>query len=242
LEPPSAPAVKTAPPAQAERAASVLTPPPSPTPTQPIAPISLELPASFGLALEPREAARPELDAPLEFMLPSLSLGAPEPEVTQPAPKIHAMATPNLSESDEDAAMELAAIMESMGLAKEAARTLVEHIYLDPKRDLAPWLKALSIYRKTGQREEFDTLAQNLRQHLNVQPRAWDEKEDLAAGQSLIEYRHLVEHLQQIWRRPDCEAFLADLLSDNRQGTRAGFPQEVAEEILLLQRILRDKN
>jgi hypothetical protein len=227
--PPSAPAVKAAP---------TVTPI---TPAEPNAPLTLELPPSLGLALEPREASRPELDVPLEFMLPSLSLGAPEPEVAPSAPEIHAMATPDLSESDEDAAMELAAIMESMGLAKEAARTLVEHIYIDPKRDLAPWLKALSIYRKTGQREEFDALAQNLRQHLNVQPRAWDETEDLASGQSLIEYRHLVEHLQQIWRKPDCEAFLIDLLSDNRQGTRAGFPQEVAEEILLLQRILRDK-
>jgi hypothetical protein len=131
--------------------------------------------------------------------------------------------------------------MESMGLAKEAARTLVEHIYKEPKRDVVPWLKALEIYRKTGQRDEFDALAQNLRQHLNVQPRGWDEVVDPSSVQSITGYRHLAEHLQKVWRMPECEAFLVDLLSDNREGTRAGFPQEVAEEIILLQRILRDK-
>lgn len=204
--------------------------------------------------LEPRSTPPPELEEPLEFMLPSLddpvvnlptmdTLSDSQPEAV-PAPAMatmQVMETPDANESDQDAAIELAGIMESMGLAKEAARTLVEHIYLNPKRDLGPWLKALTIYRKTGQREEFDTLAQNLRQHLNVQPNSWEEFNQAPAAHSLLEYRHLVERVQRTWRTPECDEFLVELMSDNRQGTRAGFPQEVAEEILLLQRILRDK-
>jgi hypothetical protein len=35
-------------------------------------------------------------------------------------------------------------------------------------------------------------------------------------------------------------AYLESLLRDNREGARQGFPQSVAEEIVLLMRILRD--
>ena len=135
--------------------------------------------------------------------------------------------------------IELADIMASMGLGKEAARTLVDHILADPKRDLAPWLKAFEIYRKTGQREEFEWLAANLRQHLNVAPLAWEPSEE-DNRRSLIEFRHLAKELVALWPQPECGEFLDKLLQDNRDGVRQGFPAIVAEEIVLLQRILHD--
>jgi hypothetical protein len=195
----------------------------------------------------------PALETPLEFVLPDLEMppsapmSAPaSPPLPKPAQTAEQVTTLNISlgidlapsERKGDDAVELAEIMSSMGLGKEAARTLVEHILEDPKRDLAPWLKALAIYRKTGQREEFEWLADQLRLHLNVKPDEWEASDD--DYRSLIEYRHLAKRLITLWPQPECNAYLESLLIDNREGVRQGFPQSVAEEIILLQRILRD--
>ena len=232
LKPPPAPVQPS--PVQAVPAATL----PKPAPTLP-KPVPTTVPPAP--TLEPRQPVDPALNAPINFTLPALFGNSEKTETAPATTTIKQLETPDSGNSGMDDAIELASIMESMGLAKEAARTLVEHIYQEPKRDAMPWLKALEIYRKTGQRDEFDALAQNLRQHLNVQPRGWDDVVDPSLAQSLTGYRHLSEQLQRVWRTPECEAFLTDLLSDNRDGTRAGFPQEVAEEIILLQQILRDK-
>jgi hypothetical protein len=189
----------------------------------------------------------PVLEAPMEFTLPDLDLPTSNQAAAFEAPAPEPLVSFNIDlgldsttspEQNSDDAVELAEIMTSMGLGKEAARTLVEHILQDPKRDLAPWLKALNIYRKTGQREEFEWLADHLRLHLNVQPDGWESYGD--EYRSLIEYRHLAKRLIAIWPQPECVAYLESLLRDNREGARQGFPQSVAEEIVLLMRILRD--
>jgi hypothetical protein len=167
----------------------------------------------------------PAQDQPLEFHLPVSKLPS-------------SVAAAKTSEHDE--AVELAEIMMSMGLGKEAARTLVDQILTDPKRDLVAWLKALEIYRRNGQREEFESLAASLQLHLNVKPAGWD---GAAGGDSrtLVDFQHLAKHVVSLWPTAECAEFLDHLLRDNRDGERQGFPQSVAEEIVLLQRILRDR-
>lgn len=151
-----------------------------------------------------------------------------------------ANALPDLDspESVEDPAVELADIMVSMGLAKEAVASLMQFIADSHTRDLAPWLKALEIYRTTGQREEFQALAESMRHHLNVAPDGWHVEED-SAEKSLEDYPRVSQQLQQLWPSETADAFLAGLLEDNRNGTRAGFPQAVAAEIEFLRRNLR---
>ena len=57
---------------------------------------------------------------------------------------------------------------------------------------------------------------------------------------TLENFSRVAEHVQEIWPRQDeCIDYLARLLEDNRDGERAGFPQAVAEEILLLIDILK---
>ena len=126
-----------------------------------------------------------------------------------------------------------------MGLGKEAARTLVEHILADPKRQVSPWFKAFEIYRKTGQREEYEWLAENLRKHLNIQPDTWEEEGK--DTRSLVSFRHLTKELIALWPTPECGDFLQNLLHDNRDGVREGFPRLVAEEITLLQGVLQHR-
>lgn len=134
-----------------------------------------------------------------------------------------------------DPAIELADIMISMGLTHGAAQTLSEEVHEHPKLALYHWLKLLEIYRQSDMREDFDKAASDLRRYFNVEAQAWD-----AAGSALSieDYPHLAEALQALWPWQECAAFLSRLLEDNRGGTRAGFPQSVAEEILLLRQML----
>lgn len=142
------------------------------------------------------------------------------------------------SESVEDPAVELADIMVSMGLAKEAVSTLMQFISDSKTRDLGPWLKALDIYRTTGQRDEFHQLAESMRRHLNVAPDGWQVGEN-REGKLLEDFPRLITQLLSLWPSDAADQFLAGLLEDNRNGTREGFPQSVAEEIEFLRRILR---
>ncbi len=137
-----------------------------------------------------------------------------------------------------DQALELAEIMLSMGLGHGAAQTLAEQIRNEPKQALRHWLRLLEIYRKNGQQEEFERSAEELRQHFNVKPEDWHEQPD--ALRSIEDYPHIATRLTELWGRPACLVYLNNLLADNRGGSRSGFPQSVAEELLLLTAMLRD--
>jgi TolA-binding protein len=180
--------------------------PPEPPPVPPVA----------------KAAAAPAPRNQIDFELPSNSLTSDISvhEPTDPA----------------TAAIELANIMTSMGLAQSAAETLVEHIRENPRESLPQWLKLLEIHRLNGNRTEFERSSTELRQHFNVQPDDWNAS---TQGRiSLESYPHIRSQVVKLWRRPDCIALLRALLLDNREGTRIGFPLQVAEEILLLIAIL----
>ena len=67
------------------------------------------------------------------------------------------------------------------------------------------------------------------------------EDEDEEDSRSLVDYRHLAKELIELWPDAKCGEFLEMLLHDNRDGVRQGFPRSVAEEIALLQRVLRER-
>lgn len=139
-----------------------------------------------------------------------------------------------------DPVLELADVMTSLGLAKEAATAVVEHVRQNPHPDPLHWFKVLEIYRTTGHREGFEEAVQELRLKLNVSIDEWDAEAPNGDKTSLEDYPHLCRELQALWQKPECETFLTNLLEDNRGGKRVGFPQPVAEEIVLLKAILRN--
>jgi hypothetical protein len=137
-------------------------------------------------------------------------------------------------------ALQLAEIMLSMGLAAGAAKTLTEHIRTNPKQALYHWLKLLDIHRKGGNKIQFEQSSRELQQHFNIQPEDWVQSADGATA-TLEHYARIATHIVGIWKRPpEALSYLKHLLEDNRGGTRAGFPQPVAEEILLLIAILKE--
>ena len=142
-------------------------------------------------------------------------------------------------ESHVEPTLELAEIMLSMGLEQSAAQALVEFSEANPRHAIYHWLKLLGIYRSRGLQHEFAATAEKLRRYFNIQAAEWGTP---AASEvpTLENFSRVAEHVQKIWTQPEeCIGYLRHLLEDNREGSRAGFPQPVAEEILLLIEILK---
>lgn len=167
--------------------------------------------------------------------VPAVPAAAAAPSAPQPAPAAAAEQPPPLDQSDQ--ALELADIMLSMGLGQGAMQTLTEQIRSEPKHALRHWLKLLDIYRKNGQQQEFERSAEELRQHFNVHPEDWQAAPGVK--RSLEDFPHIARRLTELWGKPDCLVYMRNLLDDNRGGSRSGFPQAVAEELLLLNAVMR---
>ncbi|MRR09782.1 hypothetical protein EG831_06870 [bacterium] len=157
------------------------------------------------------------------------------PAVAASVPKLPE--APPGAEPDTAQTLELAEIMLSMGLAEGAADALTEHIRVHPRQALYHWLKLLDVYRATGKREEFQRTAAELRHSFNVQAADWGSHTD---RHGIEDYPHISAAITNTWRKPGSADYLQSLLEDNRGGTRAGFPEQVAEEILLLLALLKD--
>jgi hypothetical protein len=138
-----------------------------------------------------------------------------------------------------DSTLELAEIMLSMGMASGAAQALVQRIQENPREALAHWLKLLDIYRKDGHRSDFERAAKELQQNFNIKASDWMSADGNAP--SLENFDRVIEHVVGLWSQPaECIDYLTRLLEDNREGMRNGFPQPVAEEMMLLISILRE--
>lgn len=140
---------------------------------------------------------------------------------------------------EHDSAVELAEIMMSFGRVHGAAQTLADFIRSNPKQAVKPWIKLLEVYRAANMRIEFDALCGQLNKTFNVKPVGWDDFEGaLRAPESLENMPHIAKKLSDTWGKRECQAYLHELLRDNRQGTRQGFPLAIIDEILLLLAIL----
>ncbi|MBK6637685.1 MAG: hypothetical protein IPH08_06615 [Rhodocyclaceae bacterium] len=137
-----------------------------------------------------------------------------------------------------DPTLELAEIMLSMGLASGAAQALEEHIRENPREALVHWLKLLDVYRKDGHRTDFEKAARELRKNFNINASDWLDVGGKPA--TLENYERVMQQIISLWPQPGaCIDYLRQLLEDNRDGMRNGFPQPVAEEIILLVAILK---
>lgn len=134
-----------------------------------------------------------------------------------------------------DTTVELANIMLSMGLTKGAEDALLHRIRDNPRHALYYWLKLLEVYRCTGMQEQFEQARAELHAHYNVAPHHWlGNDADASHSQTLEDFHHIAAQLIALWPGQKAGIYLERLLADNREGTRNGFPQPVAEEMLLL--------
>lgn len=220
-------------------------PPPVPAPSVPAPPAAAPLPAvasvppqapdspaapNPGQTME-RRPGGPEFP-PLEFIPPTAS--APPPLLV---PSPFTAATD--ATKPADAALELVNIMMSMGLKEGAADTLVQHIRQFPRQSLHHWLKLLDLHRQAGNRDAYEQTVREMREHFNIHPADWDYGNAHELVLSLQDYPHVCSRLVEVWETPECVDYLQHLLTDNRQGTRAGFPVGAVADILLLLAMLK---
>ena len=153
-----------------------------------------------------------------------------------------------LRESDEEtaeeheSAIELAEIMIGFGRVQGAAETLAEFIQSNPKKSVTPWLKLLEVYRAAGLRGEFDALARQLNKTFNVKSVTWETFDEARSASKSIEHMpHVAKTLTELWGTPECQAYLENLLRDNRDSTQDGFPSSAIDEVLILAAILEEE-
>ena len=65
-----------------------------------------------------------------------------------------------------------------------------------------------------------------------------DFKSDRNAPESLEKMPHILKHLEENWGTREAQAYIHQILRDNRDGTRQGFPLAVVDDLLLLLAVL----
>ncbi|WP_374486619.1 FimV family protein [Zoogloea sp.] len=142
---------------------------------------------------------------------------------------------------EQDSALELAEIMMSFGRTQGAAETLADYIRSNPRQAVKPWIKLLDVYHVAGMRAEFEALTRQLNKTFNVKTITWDDfKATRSAPDSVEQMGHVTQQLQELWGTQEAQVYIHQLLRDNRNGTRQGFPLSVVEELLLLLAVLDD--
>lgn len=143
---------------------------------------------------------------------------------------------------EQDSALELAEIMMSFGRTQGAAETLADYIRNNPRQAVKPWLKLLDVYHVAGMRAEFEALTRQLNKTFNVKMVSWgDFKTVRSTPDSIEQIGHVMQRLQEQWGTQEAQAYIHQILRDNRNGTRQGFPLNAVEELLLLLAILDDQ-
>lgn len=139
--------------------------------------------------------------------------------------------------------LEQARIYVNIGRVDEATDLLKAQIQAMPKASLHHWLYLLDIYRDHHQQSEFMQYAKLLHETFNVMMPLWDNATlPIVIASSLEEFPHIVKNLTGLWASPepltDAQAYIEELLMDNRESERTGFSMEVFQELVMLRDLL----
>ncbi len=119
-----------------------------------------------------------------------------------------------------------------------AIHLLQEHVRAAPMESPVPWLLLLDLQHRAGDAEGYATTSTECRRYFNVNlsghPISQDGNEP---GPGLDAYPHLMDRLLAVWNTPEIDAFLNQLVYDDRGGTRMGFEPSAYRDILLLREI-----
>jgi tetratricopeptide (TPR) repeat protein len=134
---------------------------------------------------------------------------------------------------------EEARVYVALGRPERAIEVLNEHIRQVPRSMPAAWLMLLHLYHASGRPQDFRRLAEEFHLHCNVQAPLWESFGSSEYEEGGLEtFPHIQREVTRIWRQPGCREYLENLLYDNREGRRMGFPLAAYGEILLLLQIL----
>jgi hypothetical protein len=124
-----------------------------------------------------------------------------------------------------------------LGQDDAAIELLVDHLRQTGGGSPLPYLKLLEIYRRRGDRNDYERTRSRFNHRFNAYAPDWGN--DLMAGRSLEDYPGVAPRLQQVWPRPlDAMAELEALLFRKSRGELFDLP--AYREVLFLYSLARD--
>ena len=226
------------PPPAAAGLAPQSSPPPSPMPAiaPPLVPMPRPMPRPIPLAAPPAAVRPSPPPAPVEEFAYDTALQRTQP---LPEPKLLDATAPRDVSIEELIDLEQQAeFFVVLGQDEAAVDLLVEHLRQSGGGSPLPYLKLLEIYRRRGDRDDYERTRTRFNHRFNAYAPDWDA--DLQAGRSLEDYPGIVPRLQQLWERPlDAMAELEALLF--RKSSRGElFDLPAYREVLFLYALARD--
>jgi len=177
---------------------------------------------------------------------------APAPAAPRPADSVspmqatvvlsHAQRVPDASSRDVsiDELLDLeqqAEFFVVLGQDDAAIELLVEHLRHTGGGSPLPYLKLLEIYRRRGDRSDYERTRARFNHRFNAYAPEWEV--DLQSGRALADYPGVLPRLQQVWSRPlDSMAELEALLFRKSRGELFDLP--AYREVLFLYALARD--
>ena len=124
-----------------------------------------------------------------------------------------------------------------LGQDDAAVELLVEHLRHTGGGSPLPYLKLLEIYRRRGDRSDYERTRARFNHRFNAYAPEWEV--DLQTGRTLADYPGVIPRLQQVWSRPlDSMAELEALLFRKSRGELFDLP--AYREVLFLYALARD--
>ena len=136
--------------------------------------------------------------------------------------------------------LEEAKLLMSINRTQDAIAHLKLTIETEPKAAINHHLYLLQIFKKLNLKQEFEHYAKKLHLSFNVMTPVWHEinatiaEAKIVVSQCLEELPHIIDKLDAVWPSELAKVYLQSLITDNRDGDRAGFSEPVLEEILML--------
>jgi Tfp pilus assembly protein FimV len=165
------------------------------------------------------------------------------PENDTPAPsRMAEVAAPPRAEDTEvkEDILDQAEVYMAHGHSDLAIHLLQEHLREAPTESPVPWLLLLDLLHRSGNAEAYTTASAECRRYFNVNLSAHPASQDGESSQGLEAYPHLLEKLVEVWNTTELDAFLHDLIYDDRGGTRIGFEPHAYRDILMLRAVAHD--
>jgi pilus assembly protein FimV len=153
------------------------------------------------------------------------------------------------SVEEVDSLLEQAEVLLLFGEPHKAIEMIGD--YLDgpgrQSKEPRPWLKLFQLLRAEERREDFEKRAEAFKRSFNIEKPNWKTYQPdgmRVSGVGLEEgCPHILQRIEGLWGEPvQVIDYLEALLLDDRDGARSGFPHVIAEDLLVLRDVARDRH
>jgi hypothetical protein len=130
-----------------------------------------------------------------------------------------------------------------LGQDEAAIDLLMGHLRSTAGNSPLPYLKLLEIYKRRGERNEYERLRERFNSRFSAVAPDWEA--NLQDGRSLEDYPSVTGRLEDLWSRPQraMEVLQTTLLrADDERGARDGFDLPAYRELMLLYAVARDRS